>query len=314
MIEAFIETHKLPDNFKELVNDYYQPLTDRIHTQFKQHEQTYFVGVNGCQGSGKSTLSAYIAEYLTSTYALNVVVMSLDDFYLSQDERNQLAKDVHPLLEKRGVPGTHNTPLLHNVIAALKNNHLPVSIPVFNKASDNPYSKEHWTLIDRPVDIVILEGWCWGVSAQDETQLTAPINSLEKQNDSDMVWRSYVNQQLKEHYQPLYELFDYWIALQAPSFSNVYRWRLEQEHKLSIKLESSGNKGDLSGVMTATQILEFIQYFQRLTEHGIKTLPSFAHTTFFLGVNRQIENFKINSVVEPKTITNNANCLTGVVK
>jgi len=295
MIEAFIETHKLPEGFKELVKDCYQPLTDRIYTQFKAHDKTYFVGVNGCQGSGKSTLSAYIADYLTSTYNLNVVVMSLDDFYLPQEKRNQLAIDVHPMLEKRGVPGTHDTTLLEHVISALTSNDLPISIPVFNKASDNPHPKENWTVIDKAVDVVILEGWCWGVSAQEEHELVTPINSLEKQQDADIVWRRYVNQQLIEHYQPLYERFDYWVALQAPSFSNVYRWRLEQEHKLAKKLESSGNKGDLSGLMSATQILDFIQYFQRLTEHGIKTLPDFAHTTFFLDVNRQIENFKINN-------------------
>lgn len=303
MIEAFIETHKLPEGFKELVKDYYQPLTDRIYSQFKTHDKTYFVGVNGCQGSGKSTLSAYIAQYLTSTYNLNVVVMSLDDFYLSQDKRNQLAIDIHPMLEKRGVPGTHDTLLLQQVIDALKNNHLPISIPVFNKASDNPAPKEHWTIIEKPVDIVILEGWCWGVSAQKNEELITPINSLEKQKDSDMLWRRYVNEQLTEHYQPLYELFDYWVALQAPSFSNVYRWRLEQEHKLATKLESSGNDCDLSGLMSATQILDFIQYFQRLTEHGIKTLPSFAHTTFFLDVNRQIENFQVNSIGSPARIS-----------
>lgn len=294
MIKAFIETHKLPDDFIQLAEEYYQPLTNRIYNEFKNTESTYFVGVNGCQGSGKSTLSAYIAQYLTVTYDLNVVVMSLDDFYLSQDERKNLAENIHPMLEKRGVPGTHNTNLLQSVITSLKNNDLPVLVPIFNKATDNPYPQEDWTLIDKPADIVILEGWCWGVSSQDDEQLLSPVNSLEKQNDSDLQWRRYVNQQLEIYYEPLYQEFDYWVALQAPSFSNVYRWRLEQEHKLELKLKSSNSPQKQSGLMSATQILNFIQYFQRLTEHGIKTLPHFADTTFFLDVNRKINDLKIN--------------------
>lgn len=295
MIKTFIKTHKLPNEFKELAEQYYQPLTDRIYSQFKQTENNYFVGVNGCQGSGKSTLSAYIAEYLTCTYDLNIVVMSLDDFYLAQDERNKLAKDVHPMLEKRGVPGTHDTVLLEHVISALKNNELPISIPTFNKATDNPNPKKDWTVIDKPVDIIILEGWCWGVTAQSDDQLISPVNSLENKNDSDIVWRRYVNQQLKTHYEPLYQSFDYWIALQAPSFGNVYRWRLEQEQKLEVKLQLSTSHDEKSGLMSATQILNFIQYFQRLTEHGIKTLPDFADTTFFLDANRKIADIKIKA-------------------
>jgi len=289
MITTFIEKHKLPKDFTLMVDEYYQPLAQQISTRFQQNKKPFFVGVNGCQGSGKSTLSAYIAQYLSSTTSLNVVVMSLDDFYLCKKERNKLAKKIHPLFKKRGVPGTHNTQLLKRVISQLKEKKSAISIPKFNKATDEPYAETNWQFIERPADIIILEGWCWGVPAQEKTQLNEPINSLEKQKDSKRIWRSYVNQQLEKHYQPLYQLFDYWIALQAPSFDYVYRWRLEQEQKLALKLKSTGKTAEQSAVMNATQILDFIQYFQRVTEHGIKTLPLFADTTFFLDENRHIQ-------------------------
>ena len=290
MITAFIDKHKLPDDFKLLVDEFYQPLVQRIYTKFQQNKKPFFVGINGCQGSGKSTLSAYIAQFLSSAYSLNVVVMSLDDFYLTKKERNKLAKDIHPLLNKRGVPGTHNTQLLKRVIVQLKENKREISIPKFNKATDEPYTKKHWQFIEQPADIVILEGWCWGVPAQDESQLIKPVNSLEKQKDRKMVWRRYVNLQLEKHYQPLYQLFDFWIALQAPSFDYVYRWRLEQEQKLALKYKSTGIITEQTAVMNAEQILDFIQYFQRLSEHGLKTLPLFADTTFLLDQNRHIHN------------------------
>ena len=290
MVTDFIEKHKLPDDFKHLVDEFYQPLVQRIFTTFQQDKEPLFVGINGCQGSGKSTLSAYIAQYLSSTYSLNVVVMSLDDFYLCKKARNKLAENIHPMLQKRGVPGTHNTQLLKRILAQLKEKKSAISIPKFSKATDEPYSEKNWQFIEHPADIVIVEGWCWGVPAQESAQLIEPANPLEKQKDSKGIWRSYVNQQLEKHYQPLYQLFDYWVALQAPSFDYVYRWRLEQEQKLALKLKSTGKTIEESAVMDAEEILDFIQYFQRLTEHGIKTLPLFADTTFFLDENRHIQN------------------------
>ena len=293
MITTFIKKHKLPDDFKQLVAEFYQPLAQRIYTRFQQDKKPLFVGVNGCQGSGKSTLSAYIAQYLSSTYSLNVVVMSLDDFYLPTTERNKLAADIHPMFVKRGVPGTHNTQLLQQVITQLNDKKSNFWIPRFNKATDEPYPEAEWQYIDSPTDIVILEGWCWGVPSQDKSQLIDPINELEKQNDGEGVWRNYVNQQLAKYYQPLYQFFDYWIALQAPTFDYVYRWRLEQEQKLALTLESTGKTTAQSAVMSAAQTLNFIQYFQRLTEHGMKTLPVFADTTLFLSENRNIHSVKV---------------------
>ncbi len=290
MISDFIEEHQLPDSFNHLVEQFYQPLAQRIHAKFQQGNKPLFVGINGCQGSGKSTLSAYIQQYLSSAYTLNVVVMSLDDFYLSKNDRNKLAEYIHPLLKTRGVPGTHNIQLLTQVLIQLKEKSSPISIPKFNKATDELYPETNWQCIESDADIVILEGWCWGVPAQEETQLQAAINPLEKQNDSRAVWRSYVNQQLKKHYQPLYQLFDYWVALQAPSFDDVYCWRLEQEQKLALKVESQADISQPSVVMNAEQVLDFIQYFQRLTEHGIKTLPLFADTTFHLDQYRNIQS------------------------
>ncbi|MBA6365599.1 kinase, partial [Colwellia sp. BRX8-8] len=65
MLSAFIEQHKLPDEFSDTVRLHYQPLAERILGQFKKHNTPYFVGINGCQGSGKSTLTDFLAEYLT---------------------------------------------------------------------------------------------------------------------------------------------------------------------------------------------------------------------------------------------------------
>jgi D-glycerate 3-kinase len=284
MLSDFIKQHKLPEEFGLTVKEHYKPLADRIVSLFNKKSNAYFVGINGCQGSGKSTLTDFIAEYLRAQYQLNVVVMSLDDFYLSSTKRIQLAHEIHPLLATRGVPGTHDITCLNHVLTQLSEHRTGFSIPKFDKAIDDPFPQSQWTTVEEPVDIILLEGWCWGVTSQTEEQLQTPINNLELQYDVEGKWRSYVNQQLKTTYEPLYKKMDFWLALQAPSFDCVYQWRLEQEQKLRHK-----NIGlPHSKVMSPAEVLNFTQYFQRLTVQGSNTLSSSADAVFHLDNARHI--------------------------
>ena len=284
MLPEFIKQHKLPDEFRLTVKEHYEPLADRIVSLFNKKSNAYFVGINGCQGSGKSTLTDFIAEYLRAQYQLNVVVMSLDDFYLSSTKRNQLAHEIHPLLATRGVPGTHDITCLNHVLTQLSGHRTGFSIPKFDKAVDDLFPQSQWTTVEKPVDIILLEGWCWGVTSQTEAQLQTPINNLELQYDVEGKWRNYVNQQLKTAYEPLYKKMDFWLALQAPSFDCVYQWRLEQEQKLRDK-----NIGlPHSKVMSPSEVLNFTQYFQRLTVHGSNTLSISADVVFHLDNTRHI--------------------------
>jgi D-glycerate 3-kinase len=284
MLSSFIEQHKLPDDFRLTVQKHYKPLADRIFSQFKKSDNTFFVGINGCQGSGKSTLTDFLANYLITEYQLNVVVMSLDDFYLSREKRKKLATDIHPLLATRGVPGTHDVVALERIISQLKAQETGFSIPRFNKATDDPYPEDQWQTIEKPIDIILLEGWCWGVKPQTAEQLKSPINELELQQDTNGEWRNFVNEQLKSAYVPLYEEMDFWLALQAPSFDCVYKWRLEQEQKLQAKNIGLSN----SKIMTPAEILNFTQYFQRLSVQSCNSISQSADTIFYLDPSRQI--------------------------
>ena len=284
MLSTFIKQHKLPEKFRLTAEEHYQPLADRIVDQFRKADGPYFVGINGCQVSGKSTLTDFIAEYLAKTYQLTIVVMSLDDFYFTGEKRQQLARDIHPLLATRGVPGTHDTVALASTLANLTAKNTGFSIPRFNKATDEPYPEALWPVIEKPADIILLEGWCWGVMPQTEEQLMAPVNELELKHDSDGKWRTYVNQQLKDHYQPLYKKMDFWLALQAPSFDCVYQWRLEQEQKLQDRNKDLAN----SKVMESAGILNFTQHFQRLSVQACNTIPQSADAIFYLDYARNI--------------------------
>jgi D-glycerate 3-kinase len=289
IISRFINKNKLSNGFFKIAEDYFIPLADEIRLHQSSAKKPYFVGINGSQGSGKSTLTDFLKDYLTETYSLNVVVMSLDDFYFSRIERQIIAADVHPLFVTRGVPGTHNMSQAKMVLHNLKHQQ-PTVIPRFNKATDDPYPINAWTKVDNTVDVVIFEGWCWGVESQTADQLKTPVNTFEANEDHNADWRNHVNLQLSLHYLPLYSLMDQWIMLKAPSFGEVFAWRLEQELKLKAATD------DNPGIMNEQQIQRFIQHYQRLTEHSLHTLPNKCDHVFELDSSRAIIAHKIKAI------------------
>jgi D-glycerate 3-kinase len=284
-LHNFLKAHCLPQSFLKTVDEWYVPLAERISKHHAAVGRTLLIGVNGSQGSGKSTLAALLTQLLVNNFGLKTIALSIDDFYLSRQSRLSLAGKIHPLLATRGVPGTHDVALMNEILQQLTRKHREVSIPRFDKARDDRYPESEWNRVVAPFDVVIVEGWCLGTPAQTDEALRNPVNDLEAQEDPDGSWRHYVNQQLKEYYQDIYQLMDVWIMLQAPSFDCVYQWRLEQEQKLAASLLQSEQK---NRVMTATQLQRFIQHYQRLTEHALQQLPGQVHYLFRLDADRRI--------------------------
>ncbi|GLX78236.1 kinase [Thalassotalea insulae] len=284
MFNDFIRRHQLSASFATVAEQYYLPLAHRITQQVEHCQQPYFVAINGCQGSGKSTLADYLASYLREQCQLNVAVLSLDDFYLSSEQRKQLALKVHPLFATRGVPGTHNVQLLQQVLNKLKQGETNFCLPRFNKATDEPEHITNWSYISEPADLVIVEGWCLGAVSVEPSSLHLPVNELEQKQDPKARWRSYSNEVLACDYQPLYSLFDYWLLLKAPSFTCVYQWRLEQEQKLARQNKLAEHK-----IMSEAEIGHFIQHFQRLTMTCLQQLPTKVDCQMLLNSERDIE-------------------------
>jgi len=305
MLDAFIDKHKLDQDYKNKVIEHYNPMIQSyINIKNNNHADPVIIGVNGCQGSGKSTVSEYMGLYIEKNTDYKTVVFSLDDFYLTKHNREMNAQNIHPLLSVRGVPGTHDTKLLQRVINQLKSGQ-PAHIPKFNKALDEVEPKENWTVVDHRVDFVIIEGWCLGVSAQNDAELKEPVNALEKNEDVDGVWRTYVNNVIKQDYKKIYDNVEHWVVLKAPSFSTVYKWRKEQEDKLRFKL-SKVSMEEKSNIMSDEQVLRFIQFFERLTTHGFKTLPDIADFCFELDENRDITQ---QSTIQKNNMQEGVKCI-----
>ena len=289
-LSDFISRHRLPESYTTDAQQWFAPAVDKIAAKSQKSGSTLIVGINGSQGSGKSTLADYLALLLREKYQLNTVVLSIDDFYLTHKQRQLLSKSVHPLMATRGVPGTHDISLALDVISSLSARTASTLIPRFDKAADDRCAEDQWDTITSPTDVIILEGWCVGAVPQTENELLHSANDLEKDEDPDGVWRHHVNQQLREAYQELFRLVDYWIMLKAPSFDCVYQWRLEQEKKLRDSISHTPSDADSNRVMDDTGVKRFIQYYQRITEHLLNTLPEKTDILFELDENRKIFN------------------------
>ncbi len=288
----FIKKERLSQSYLDQAAKYFDPVLLRLVDLAAGHHQPLFVSLVGCQGSGKTTLSKYIQIKL-SDVGLRCLVLSLDDFYLSRYARSELADRVHPLLKTRGVPGTHDIERLSGTLRQLKETGCVERTPCFDKAADDVLPEAAWNTHDGVYDVVLFEGWCWGTTHVEVPELLAPINVLEVAQDEDCSWRNYVNDSIKTSYEPLYGLFDVTLCLKAPSFEAVYGWRLEQEQKLEQELKQEFNKKG-AGLMSAKQIGDFIQYYERITKQLLAQPVSNWDVVWALDSNRKIDKLSLN--------------------
>jgi len=292
LVNIYVNQNRLPPSFLKSAEQYFVPLAQSLHSQAEVSDQPILIGINGCQGSGKSTLTDFLLYILNTHFNCNSVGMSIDDFYLMKSERNLLSRKIHPLLKTRGVPGTHDTDLILETLLKLKNNQLPVRVPVFDKAIDDRCVPEGWLSVNDDVQIILFEGWCVGAVSESAAELRAPINDLEADEDSDGAWRHYANNKLQQEYKPIFKLLDRKVMLKAPGFYAVKNWRLQQEQQLLAAKIAEGVV--TSGVMTDLEIDRFIQYYQRITESMLRKIPDSMNDLFELNELREIEQAVIN--------------------
>lgn len=298
-IEEFISQHRLPDKFRNLIEVHYSRLVSWV-MQIKHSSEPLFIGISGAQGTGKSTLAAFLKLALELGEGWRVVVLSIDDFYLTKHQRKQLSERVHSLLQTRGVPGTHDMQMLTKCVKQLKilDGESELPLPRFDKALDDRIDPNLWPVITGPIDLVILEGWCVGSMPQSKDALLQPINLLEQERDDSGVWRRYVNNQLAGSYASLFRKLDALVFLHAPNFRSVHRWRLKQEQKLAAVRSHNS-----SGVMSGVQVTDFIQHYERLTRENLVVLSEVADVVMELDDNHDCMRSNYTSRHEPLTGT-----------
>lgn len=282
---------KIDNDLQQALVDIYIPLAACLAELSGERNSPPVIGVNGAQGSGKSTLCKLLQIVLEEGFARHVVTLSIDDIYLTRTERETLAKEVHPLLATRGVPGTHDVTLGKDLLTDLRRigPGQSIALPVFNKAIDDRCPNEDFRQVKGPVDLILFEGWCVGAKPQREEALSSAVNSLESLEDPDGIWRSYVNKQLQNDYKKLFDEIDFLIMLKIPGMTSVLEWRSKQERKLSQTAGRSGYR-----IMDTTELQRFIMHYERLTRAMLAEMPDRADLVFELNHSHQIDGVQIN--------------------
>lgn len=194
-------------------------------------------------------------------------------------------RDSHPgnkLLAGRGLPGTHDVALGHKTLHDLKTINTSeggrVHLPIFDKSlfeGEGDRSKEIVS-VEAPLDVVLFEGWSVGFSPLDEEELESRYRKAEEvARDSPESAPAFlnhsfedlktVNQYLRHTASQLWSFFTVFIQLEVESLSQIYLWRLEQEHAM---MAQNGGTG-----MTDEQVRVFVERYlpgYELWMEGIK--------------------------------------------
>jgi len=267
----------MPASTHRAATNTYAPgfVADLLDAALAEPARVYAIA--GLQGSGKSTLAAQLMA-AAAGHGLKAVALSIDDFYLGRRERLRLGRHIHPLLATRGPPGTHDVALACETIDALREGR-PVALPRFDKIADRRLPPSRWPRVHR-ADLVVFEGWCLKVPPQTRGELVAPVNALERAEDTEGIWRGYCNEALGRDYPVLWTRLPRLLFLQGPGFEVVPGWRWQQEQ--SLQAAHPGRR-----TMSRAQVDHFVQLFERVSRQALRTLPMIADRVVSLDPQRR---------------------------
>lgn len=241
------------------------------------------IGLQGGQGTGKTTLAKYLREQLQNK-GFKVEVFSLDDFYKSAAERKQLAKRYpdNPYYQiPRGLPGTHRIKYLLSVLKKIKQGK-PTEIPVFDKSLHGAYGEIAENRKIGKLDFVIMEGWCLGIPPVSVKQLVqiCTKNKIPLKNiDPTLEHSATILTQIRS-YQQLWKYLNFFIMLKPDSPDLHQRWRWQQERELKKKT----GKG-----MSKKEIQRFVGLFLPFTYVGYEKIKPQVK----IRINKRHEFYKI---------------------
>ncbi|WFD05132.1 glycerate 3-kinase [Malassezia vespertilionis] len=170
------------------------------------------------------------------------------------------------LLQGRGQPGTHDIERGRRILSTLHENTFDVlSLPKYDKSARGGFGDRYADEVEiqRPLDIVLFEGWCLGFCALDAPALdglwAAPYTDelayfLHTREDFDAINDSL--RRWESAWYPYIDAFIQYMPSAAPEitpWSLVYPWRLEAEHEMK---KLNGGIG-----MSDAQIQSFVARF-----------------------------------------------------
>ncbi|MCC7403032.1 MAG: hypothetical protein IT288_01420 [Bdellovibrionales bacterium] len=241
------ERQQWGEEFARRVHEFYLPIFFWCLREKSKipSSRSFFVGISGAQGCGKSTLALILRDCF-ALFGCPTTAISIDDFYRTRKELDELARanSENPYLQMRGYPGTHDVALGLDVLTRLKLIHPgdEVQIPRFDKSAFSGKGDRRPTTERTPVpssnQVVIVEGWMLGFRALPSLQI-ADENLRQ------------INSFLPD-YETWYRQLDSFIHLDPKEIEFVLQWRVEAEQNM----RHSG----LSG-MSDEEVKKYVQAF-----------------------------------------------------
>lgn len=250
-----------------------QKSIDFLIPLIKQITGPVVIGISGPQGSGKTTVSSKLTDYVNENTDLHAITLLLDDFYLTYNDQiklNQLCVDKYDgnkLLQGRGLPGTHDidllTEVLENFLKGMEFHTVGYDKSLQNGKGDRiPETK---TFNPPKVDVIFLEGWFLGFK---------PLVDIPKSTDP------IVNQHKPQHlklvddflikYQRAFGYCQYSVIIETPDIDNVFQWRLQQEHQL-IRERGMGMTDNEVKLFVDRYMPVYKLYYHELCNSGLST-------------------------------------------
>lgn len=229
------------------------------------HARPLFIFISGPQGSGKSYNSLEIYSHLRHKHSeLNTAYVSIDDFYLTHADQLDVnsAFPQNEMLQGRGLPGTHDLPLLREFLDRALSSDAgtdTLSVPRYDKSKFHGQGDRSLQsqVVQLPLDVVIMEGWFLGFNPLSQEELKKEYESVDhtslKQHELEHL--SQINKNLGEYSRLLWRnpcLSSVGIIFSTNDIGNVYEWRLQQEHQLLLN-EGRG--------MTDEQVHKFVDRY-----------------------------------------------------
>lgn len=245
------------------------------------------IGLNGPQGSGKTTATTEAVKLLGQEKNLRGITISIDDFYLTRAEQVALAsaRAQNPYLQQRGYPGTHDIRLGVTTLAKLKAINTvkqPVALPHYDKSLEggegDRLPEVSWPTVAAPLDFVILEGWCVGFIPVDVSRIIDP-NLRE------------INHMLSL-YAEWHAFLDAFIQFKAQDIRDTVRWRIEAEEKMRAQ-----GKAGMSDERIKAYIERFLPAYE-LYLPGLEVNPPVASPRLVLHIagDRKIASYSHDGV------------------
>lgn len=220
------------------------------------------IGLNAPQGAGKTTL-VNLCRSLFSLDGLSCVALSIDDFYLTNDDQQRLAAQHsgNRLLEHRGNAGTHDVALGRDTIiqCVQAGEGGKVALPRYDKSlgagrGDRAH-RQQWPVVEGRIDVVLLEGWMLGFRP-------LPPDAPQLQKEAGL---AQVNANLGE-YEQWHALVDAWAVIQVEDLSVIASWRLEAERRMR---RERGAEGGMTDAQVRDFVSRFMPSYTAFSEHSI---------------------------------------------